>query len=197
MEIASEPIRDLLKLTAESEELPYTPNAAELSKYWKIYRTGILAQYIDMDFTDAPLVQTLRIAHDRFMGELQQKKYQPLLLVITNGKFNDGSFSDLMEISNVIKNSGITIVVGYIGKIDIMPTRTLFTRENPKWEDTAKALFYCSSELDRRGKIGKAVSEIAIEKSWDVPENAKLFVQVNQQEMLEELIDIVTSPLRD
>jgi len=43
VEIPTESVRDLLKLAADSEELPYTPNAAELNKYWKKYRTGILA----------------------------------------------------------------------------------------------------------------------------------------------------------
>ncbi len=197
VEIPTEPIRDLLKLTADSEELPYTPNAAELNKYWKMYRTGILAQYIDMEFNDAPLVQALRTADNRFKEELKKKKYQPLLLVITNGKFTDGNYFDLIETATAIKNNGVTVVIGFVGKNDIMPTRTLFTKEHLKWDDRAKALFQCSSELNRRGKIGKAVSEIAIEKSWEVPEKAKLFMQVNQQEMLEELIDIVTSPLRD
>jgi len=41
------------------------------------------------------------------------------------------------------------------------------------------------------------VSETALEKSWEMPTKARLFIQVNQQEMLEELIDIITSPLRD
>ncbi len=177
MEIPTEPIRDLLKLTADSEELPCTPNAAELNKYWKMYRTGILAQYIDMEFNDAPLVQALRTAHDRFKEELKKKKYQPLLLVITNGKFTDGNYSDLIETANAIKNNGVTLVVGFMGKNDIMPTRTLFTKEHPTWDDSSKALFQCSSELNRRGKIGRAVSEIAIEKSWEAPEKAKLFVR--------------------
>ena len=120
-----------------------------------------------------------------------------MLLVVTNGRFTDGDYSDLIEAANAIKNDGITLVIGYIGKNDIMPTRTLFDNERPKWNDEAKTLFQCSSELDKSGKIGKAVSEMAIEKSWEVPTKAKLFLQVNQQEMLEELIDIITSPLRD
>jgi hypothetical protein len=197
VEIPTEPVRDLLKLAADSEELPYTPNAAELNKHWKTYRTGILAQYVDMEFNDAPLVQSLKIARERFTDEQKERKYQPLLLVITNGKFTDGDYSDLIEEANAIKKYGVTVVIGFIGKNDIMPTRTLFSKERPKWNDEAKALFECSSELDKSGKIGKAVSEMAIEKSWEVPTNAKLFLQVNQQEMLEELIDIITSPLRD
>jgi hypothetical protein len=196
-EISTEPVRDLLKLAADAEELPYTPNAAELNKYWKTYRTGILAQYIDMEFNDSPLVQSLNKARERFADEQKGKKYQPLLLVVTNGKFTDGNYSDLIEVANAIKSDGITLVIGFIGKNDIMPNRTLFGKERPKWNDEAKTLFQCSSELDKSGKIGKAVSEMAAEKLWEVPTKAKLFLQVNQQEMLEELIDIITSPLRD
>lgn len=197
VEVPTDPIRDLLKLAADTEELPYTPNAAELNKYWKKYRTGILAQYVDMEFNDAPLVQSLKVVRKRFSTEQKEKKYQPLLLVITNGKFTDGNYSDLIEVSNAVKEDGITLVIGFIGKNDMMPSQTLFVRENPKWNSEAKTLFHCSSELDTNGKIGKAVSEMAIEKSWTVPAKARLFLQVNQQEMLEELIDIITSPLRD
>jgi hypothetical protein len=197
VEIPTEPVRDLLKLAADSDELPYTPNASELNKYWKTYRSGILAQYFDMEFNDAPLIKSLKIARERFANEQKDKKYQPLLLVITNGKFTDGGYLELIETANAIKDDGITLVIGYIGKIDIMPPRTLFSKQHSKWNDEAITLFQCSSHLDRSGKIGKAVSDIAIEKSWEVPEKAKLFVQVNHQEMLEELIDIVTSPLRD
>lgn len=197
VEVSTEPIRDLLKLAADNNGLPYTPNAAELNKYWKTYRTGILAQYIDMEFNDAPLVQSLKIARKRFASERKNKRYQPLLLVVTNGKFTDGNYSDLMEVSSAIKNDGVTLVIGLIGKNDMMPSRTLFVKENQKWNDEAKVLFQCSSELDTRGKIGEAVSEMAVEKSWVAPTKARLFLQVNQQEMLEELIDIITSPLRN
>jgi hypothetical protein len=197
VEIPTEPVRDLLKLAADSDELPYTPNAAELNKYWKTYRSGILAQYFDMEFNDAPLIKSLKIAHERFANEQKDKKYQPLLLVITNGKFTDGDYLELIATADAIKDDGITLVIGYIGKNDIMPPRTLYSKQSSKWNHEAKTLFQCSSQLDRSGKIGNAVSDIAIEKSWEVPDNAKLFVQVNHQEMLEELIDIVTSPLRD
>lgn len=197
VEISTESVRDLLRLAAVYDSLPYTPNAIELNNSWKIYRSRIIGQVIDMGYKDAPLVQSLKIAHDRFATEQKDKRYQPLLLVVTNGKFTDGSYSDLIEISNTIKKDGITLVIGFIGKSDMMPSRILFAKENQKWNNEAKTLFQCSSELDTKGKIGKAVSEMAIEKSWVVPTNAKLFLQVNQQEMLEELIDIITSPLRD
>jgi hypothetical protein len=197
VEIPTEPVRDLLKLSADSEELPYTPNAAELNKHWKTYRSGILAQYIDMGFNDAPLIQALTIAHERLTNEQKDKKYQPLLLVITNGKFTDGNYSNLAEIANLIKKDGVTLVIGYLGKNNIIPFGTLLDKESTKWGDEIKTLFRCSSELDTRGKFGKAVSEMATEKSWNVPANAKLFLQINQQDMLEDLIDIVTSPLRD
>jgi hypothetical protein len=197
VEISTEPIRDLLQLTADSEELPYTPNASELNRYWKQYRTGILAQYIDMEFNDGPLIQALKIAHERFAREQKDKKYQPLLLVVTNGKFTDGSYSDLRQVASKIKADGITLVVGYIGKNDLMPTRTLFIKENAGWRDEVRVLFQCSSELDKSKQIGKSMAEMALEKSWEVPDRSKLFLQVNQHEMLEELIDVITSPLRE
>lgn len=197
VEIPTEPVRDLLKVTADSEELPCTPNASELNKYWKTYRTGILAQYVDMEFNDAYLVQSLKIARERFATEQKNKQYQPLLLVITSGQFTDGNHSDLIKAASAIKRDGITLVIGFIGKNDIMPTRVLFAKESSKWNEDIKTLFKCSSILDKNGDIGKAFSEMATEKSWIIPDTAKLFLQINQQEMLDELIDVITSPLRD
>ncbi len=196
-DISIEPIRDLLRLTADDKELPRTPNAAELNRYWKTYRSDIIAQYVDMDFNDAPLVQTLAIVRERFMNEQTDKKYQPMLLLITNGKFTDGTYSDLLKVADTIKSDGVTLVIGFVGKNDIMPTRRLLSKEQPKWDLETKTLFQCSSELDKSSRIGKALAEMAIEKSWQVPEKPKLFLQVNQQEMLDELIDLITSPLRD
>ena len=81
--------------------------------------------------------------------------------------------------------------------MDILEARTLYNRDNPDWDREAKILFSCASELDKTGKIGKSILEMAIEKSWIIPDKAKLFLQINQQQMMEEIIDIITSPLRD
>ena len=43
-------------------------------------------------------------------------KISCLLLVVTNGKFTNGTYSDLMKTAIAIKNDGITIVVEFVGK---------------------------------------------------------------------------------
>jgi hypothetical protein len=42
----------------------------------------------------------------------------------------------------------------------------------------------------------RSITKMAVKKSWQVPESARLFLQVNQKEMLDEVIDILTSPLK-
>jgi Mg-chelatase subunit ChlD len=66
-----------------------------------------------MDFNDAPLIQSLKTARERFANEQKDKKYQPLLLVVTNGKFTDGDYLELIEVANAIKSDGVTLVIGF------------------------------------------------------------------------------------
>jgi len=195
-DIPTESVRDLLEEIAEREGLPTTPNAAQLNRSWKTYRQSIEAQILDMGDKNSCLIKALQTAESRMAKEMKNRKYQnPMLLVISSGKFTDGEAKELSATSNSIKQTGIELIFGYIGDAELEP-RVLYATEKDNWDSGVKQLIKCASELDGTGKVVKSISEMAIEKSWKVPPKAKLLLQFNQQEMLDELIDVIVSPLK-
>jgi hypothetical protein len=194
--IPTENVRDLLEEIAKKEGLPITPNAAQLNRSWKIYRKSIEAQILDMGDKNSCLIKALQTAKSRITEEMKNRNYQnPMLLVISNGKFTDGNAQELLAICTSIKQSGIELIFGYIGDTELEP-RVLYAVEKDNWDYGVKQLVKCASELEGTGKVVKSISEMAIEKSWKVPPKAKLLLQFNQQEMLDELIDVIVSPLK-
>jgi hypothetical protein len=195
-DIPTESVRDLLEEIAEREGLPTTPNAAQLNRSWKTYRQSIEAQILDMGDKNPCLIRALQTAESRMVEEIKNRNYQnPMLLVISSGKFTDGDAKELLETSSSIKRSGVELIFGYIGDTELEP-RVLYAIEKDNWDYGVKQLIKCASDLEGTGKVVKSISEMAIEKSWKVPPKAKLLLQFNQQEMLDELIDIIVSPLK-
>jgi len=196
VDIPTESIRDLLEELAKQEGLPTTPNAAQLNRSWKIYRQSIEAQILDMGDKNSCLIRALQTAKSRMTEEMKHRNYQnPMLLVISSGKFTDGGTKELSATSNSIKQTGIELIFGYIGDTELEP-RVLYATEKDDWDYGVKQLIKCASDLEGTGKVAKSISEMAIKKSWKVPPKAKLLLQFNQQEMLDELIDIIVSPLK-
>jgi hypothetical protein len=195
-DIPTESVRDLLEEIAEREGLPTTPNAAQLNRSWKTYRQSIEAQILDMGDKNSCLIRALQTAESRMVEEMKNRNYQnPMLLVISSGKFTDGHAKELLATSSSIKRSGVELIFGYIGDTELEP-RVLYAVEKDNWDYGVKQLIKCASDLEGTGKVVKSISEMAIEKSWKVPPKAKLLLQFNQQEMLDELIDIIVSPLK-
>lgn len=195
-DIPTESVRDLLEEIAEREGLPTTPNAAQLNRSWRIYRQSIEAQILDMGDRNSCLIGALQTAEARMIEEMKNRNYQnPMLLVISSGKFTDGNAKELSTTSSSIKQSGIELIFGYIGDTELEP-RVLYATEKEDWDFGVKQIFKCASGLEGTGKIVKSISEMAIEKSWKVPPKAKLLLQFNQQDMLEETIGIITSWLK-
>ncbi|MBE0681100.1 MAG: hypothetical protein IH589_04240 [Anaerolineales bacterium] len=194
--IPTESVRDLLEEIAKLEGLPTTPNAAQLNRSWKIYKKSIEAQILDMGDNNSCLIKALQTAESRMIEEMKNRNYQnPMLLVICSGKFTDGDANQLSTTCNSIKQSGIELIFGYIGDTEL-ESRVLYAAEKDNWDYGVKQLIKCASDLEGTGKVVKSISEMAIEKSWKVPPKAKLLLQFNQQEMLDELIDIIVSPLK-
>ncbi len=88
------------------------------------------------------------------------------------------------------------IVSGYVGHINITQKRCLYYEEDPRWPEQAKRLFRCSSRITDSNELLHSIAEMAKEKGWQVPAGAKLFLQITQQQMLDEFIDILISPLK-
>ncbi|MEO8358199.1 MAG: hypothetical protein ABI621_20020 [Chloroflexota bacterium] len=190
-------VRDLFAEVAEAKGLPITPNASELHRNWNVYGEAINQQLSDIGREDPSLELALEIANARFIDEMKKPHYKyPLLLILSQGETEEKNSEKILGVCDSMKSIGIEIATGYIGKKSILQNRSLYSQDQPEWTEGARRLFYCSSEMKHENILTKSISRMAIKKSWKVPESARLFLQVNQEEMLDELIDILTSPLK-
>jgi hypothetical protein len=57
-------------------------------------------------------------------------------------------------------------------------------------------MFSIASTVDTEIDLFSSVLSIAKAKEWEVPKNARLFLQLNQSDMLEEIINIVLNPVK-
>jgi hypothetical protein len=190
-------VRDLFAEVAERKKLPVTPNASELHRYWDVYGEAINAQMLDIGRESPSLENALEVAEARIIEEMKRPHYKfPLLLILSKGDIESETNSRILEIADSIKSMGVEIACGYIGTKSILEPKTLYFEKQPDWPEGVMRLFGCASEITESNSLTKAIRQMAIKKFWNVPDNAKLFLQINQEEMLDELIDILTSPLK-
>lgn len=190
-------VRDLFAEVAEAKGLPITPNASELHRNWNVYGEAINQQLSDIGREIPSLELALEVAHSRFLEEMKKPHYKyPLLLILSQGETEEQNSKKIMDICDSMKSIGVEIATGYLGTKSILQNRSLYAQDQPEWTEGARRLFYCSSELKNENILAKSISKMAIKKSWKVPESARLFLQINQEEMLDELIEILTSPLK-
>jgi hypothetical protein len=179
--------------------LPFTPNALTLSKYKNQYLESIQAQFVDMGLGPSTFYGSLCLVYERFQEELE-KPYQknPLLIVISDGQIDDGSFDEVIRVTDQLKGLGVQVIHCYIGSRDIIQPKTFYASSNSAWPSEASRLFDLSSLLLDSVELMASIKEEAkAAGNWDIPQQARLFTQINQSEMLEGLIDVLLGALKD
>jgi hypothetical protein len=195
--IPTDPIRDLFTEAAARESAPFTPTARALDIHWSIYKQSVEAQFLDVGLGRPILYDALVTTHKRFNRELERPYYEhPILLVISDGNLSGAKDRDLDRIVRDIEQLGIRIVCCYINPKNVTESRNLYDSPSTKWPQTALRLFQCASVVSDHDYIENEIIRIAQEKHWQIPKEAKWFIQLNQTEMLEELIEILLSPLK-
>lgn len=196
--IPSEPVRDLLAEGTMKENLPSTPNASDISEHWDHYKQSVEGQFADAWLGPSILYDSLCAARDRFREELRRPYYgHPLLIVISNGELENAQDDDLDKVVNEIQRLGIQIVCCYFSTKNLTEAKRLHAVVGDTWPLGLRRLFRCSSTVSESNEMTRSIAEIAREHGWKIPTNAKLLIQVNHRDMLEELTDILVSPLRN
>lgn len=191
-------VRDLFVEIATKDNLPLTPTASDLETNWKYYRQSMEAQTADAILGNSPVLhEGLCKVRDRFREELKYPYYEyPLLLIVSSGYLDKASDYDLEGVISEIRKLGVQIISCYVGSKTITRTKQLYTAEEMKWPQEARRLFRCSSPISLDNQTSQSMVDFAREKGWQVPEQAKLFIQANHYGMLEEFIEIVLNPLK-
>lgn len=195
--IPSSPVRDVFAEISTKESLPFTPTASELNRNWEHYRKSAEAQFLDVGSGNSILYEALLVMRDRYHRELKRSYYKhPIMILISDGQLSDGNNNDLFSVAEDMKQMGIQIICCYIGPKRITDSKNLYLEEQSFWPLEAKRLFYCASTITGDSKESQEMMKIAQEKGWNVPANSKLFIQINNSLLLEELIEIILSPVK-
>ena len=195
--VPTDRIRNIFGETAVKYSLPMTPSLSILNQNWSYYQKSIEGQLIDIGIKGSNLYEGLITVKREFEKQLQQSFYKyPLLFVVTNGHFDDSTMADLIRVTNELKSMNVQIACILVDKFDVLNKHTLYDKQNENWTKEVKLLFQLSSEFPKASHFYSQILETAKENDWKVSNSAKLFFQLNQTEMINELIDMIFSPLK-
>ncbi len=191
-------VRDLLEEVSVEHDLPLTPNILILNKFWNYYKASLQSLFVDVGLGRSKFHESLSRVYDRLYKELETSSYtDPIVIFISDGQIDDASYEDAEQMTRRIQGLGVQIMHCYIGAKDITKPKTFYETPETYWPEKAVQLFNLSSTMDTANPfITNAANEARI-RGWAVPEGARLFVQVNHNEMLEELMEILLSALKD
>jgi hypothetical protein len=196
--IPTAPVRDLFAEVATEQSLPFTPNILSLNESWNLYRKSVEYQFLDMGLGPSNFYESLCRVHDRLCKELERPYFKhPLVVFISDGQVDDAEYKDIARVTNQVQNLGVQVMHCYIGAKDITMPKVFYAEPDKNWPEEVKRLFSLSSIFVDSNPLLNNIAQEAREKGWEVPEQAKLFMQINQNEMLEELTEILLSSLKD
>ena len=191
-------VRDLFTETATKYSLPYTPDILTLSNKWDFYKESFAYQFTDMGLGQSNFYESLCKVYIRLCKELEKPYFEhPLVIFISDGQIADAEFADVIRVNNQIKALGVQIIHCYVGSSDITNPKVFYAKPQDEWSQQVKHLFELASALVESNPLLKNIAQEAEQKGWKVPKQAQLFVQINHREMLEELIEILLTPLKD
>lgn len=169
-----------------------TLNINQLAEAWKKSNSSFskLSEFI---YGATPMVAAMDAINKRFKDELANSlaTTSPILLIISDGAPTDGNPSPIFQ---EIRKQGVIIVSCYVTEEDIAEPRVLYGSPGERWPNGAKIMFDASSNLEPDSEMALFLGR----KGWSFSENAKLFVQVNHSEVLEEVVNmLVTSVMKN
>ena len=139
----------------------------------------------------------LEIVRERFKAEGNSYKGKPqsVLIIISDGDSTDGSPE---EACRNIMEDGTTVVSGYLTSADITEPRKLYSQPESGWPSGARSLFNCSSQIGEEAGVLNIIQPTGVgalgefaSKGWQVSPGSRLFLQLNQSELLSQFLTTV------
>jgi hypothetical protein len=103
-----------------------------------------------------------------------------MLLIISDGEYESNS---PIYLADMLKSTGVTIVCCYISNRNVVSE--LMSKFSSRWPKGAQTLFQMASTSEDDPDIAAQLSQSGIA----MPDNAKLFIQVNHSDILGKLVD--------
>lgn len=140
-------------------------------------------------FGRTPMCAALAAIRKRFEQELQDCPSETLktLFLLSDGVPTDGSPTHAVQ---AIRGLGTSIVSCFVTDRDVADPRTLYGQPLEKWPDGARQMFDVASELPDDSEL----SSFLLRKGWTIEPKARLFVQLNHTDVLNEFVDVLLLP---
>jgi hypothetical protein len=159
-----------------------TISIGDLAGIWQ-ESSGTFENAAELIFGNTPMREAFELLSDRF--ERERQKLAPdtpaVLFLLSDGEPTDG---DPTPLASELKRSGVTIVSCFVTDEDVVSPRTLFAEARSAWKKEARLMF----DLASPAEPGNPFISLLAKQGWTVPERARLFLQVNQSDVLEEFI---------
>jgi hypothetical protein len=130
-------------------------------------------------FGTTPINEALERASHRFL-EKSHKPKQKILLIVSDGEYQT---SEAIYLTEQLKNIGVIVICCYISNRNI--ASKLMSTFSPRWPDGAKMMFQMASTSTDHPELIERLLQNGIE----MPDNKKLFIQVNHSDILGDLMD--------
>jgi hypothetical protein len=183
-------------LTADGES-PIIPGTVLLDR-WKDYRRTIRDLASSMGGA-TPLVEALGIVERLFETARAQNRYgdPTVLLIVSDGlptdppKEPESGPAKVREACQRLRDDGVVIVSCFVTSTDSAQYKKLYREPIDSWDDGAKLMFDCASELASQSPFRPHLRE----HGWEAGDRAKLFAQINQSELLTEFVRLAIAPV--
>lgn len=143
----------------------------------------------ELIFGRTPMCAALNAVKERFESALADHPPGSLasLFLLSDGAPTDGSPHG---IAATIRELGITITSCFVTDHDVADPRMLYGHPQDSWPEGAKLMFDVASEIPDDSDL----SAFLLRKGWTIQPNARLFVQLNHTDVLNELVDVLMLP---
>ncbi len=137
-----------------------------------------------------PMKAALGAVRTRFERELSARSgdTQATLFILSDGAPTDGDpTGTLAQISDL----GVKVICCFVTSTDIADPRRLYGEAEPGWAAEARLMFDCASQLEEDSDFARFL----VHKGWAIDPGARMFVQLNHSDVLEEFMSVALAPL--
>jgi hypothetical protein len=140
-------------------------------------------------FGSTPMRTAAAIIRDRF-GRTPKvdAREERVLFLLSDGEPTDG---DPLPDLTAIRAAGVTIVSCFVTSRDVADPRVLRSAPDRTWPEGARLMFEAASALDDEGEFAAYL----LRQGWRTEKGARLFVQANHSDVLEEFVRAASSPV--
>lgn len=187
-EASSPPVRDILEGVSSGSS---TIGIKKLATEWEKYKTHVEGLAIKM-FGSTPMLEGANTVYRRFEEEVEKQDYcGKILFILSDGDPTDATPNEVMDSMNRLKNKETLVVSCYVTDHNITEPRRLYGGKQSGWPEGARLMFDLASIVPN----GSSFHGFLKEHHWSIAEDARLFTQVNQSEVLKEFLQVLISPI--